>query len=616
MKQRGTVSINNILIIVITLMFISTMPLSCYADPINVVEIEKIDQQYSDNNDKLMGITNQGGSVFNNYLGQSFIPSQPILSSIELYIFAAYDLSIRTGGMNLTLYKAKLNGYPDLSNPILEIKESRDDFIGHGFGWYMFDFPDTQVEPGETYFIRVDASRGFSWKTSYMKSDGTYDDYPNGSGWSFLMYDDYGYGDKPDFFFRTYYPYEAMVPVADAGQDQEIDYNERAFFSGNNSYDSDGTIVSYRWNFGDGTTGEGISIGHKYNKSGTYRIKLTVTDNDGLVDSDYCSVIVKEAPNKRPVPIIEFGGYLGHYYNLPDTHPDIEGDITGVEIGDSPFNHDWYDDEYYSFTRLDPDLTFGANFFPLNEGLQGDPLYFTVHWETTIEALYSGNFTFDIGSDDDSWVYIDDEMVCDLGGVHGMDISTHSVEIEKGVHELDIYFAERHKTQSGFYFEFRYTDMNPHVNASNLEESVQFLSDVPYSFRAVNSYDPDGFIVNYSWSFGDGSALFGSDIEHTLFDTGEMTLILNVTDNRGGAMAQSVEFIVISSELSNAEPVLHTDYFSEEVFINEDENLENLPRSSASGSVEVLGIKVPVGLIVFCIVLFILGYISFIYRKT
>lgn len=47
------------------------------------------------------------------------------------------------------------------------------------------------------------------------------------------------------------------------------------------SKDSDGTISSYRWDFGDGASATGRTASHSYGKSGTYAIRLTVTDNDG-----------------------------------------------------------------------------------------------------------------------------------------------------------------------------------------------------------------------------------------------------------------------------------------------------------------------------------------------
>jgi len=56
-------------------------------------------------------------------------------------------------------------------------------------------------------------------------------------------------------------------------------------FDASGSYTSDGTIVSYVWNFGDGNTGTGTSLSHTYSSSGTYTVSLTVTDNSGFKGS-------------------------------------------------------------------------------------------------------------------------------------------------------------------------------------------------------------------------------------------------------------------------------------------------------------------------------------------
>ena len=52
-------------------------------------------------------------------------------------------------------------------------------------------------------------------------------------------------------------------------------------FDGSASYDSDGTIASYAWNFGDGAVGAGAICAHTYNQAGTFTATLTVTDNVG-----------------------------------------------------------------------------------------------------------------------------------------------------------------------------------------------------------------------------------------------------------------------------------------------------------------------------------------------
>jgi PKD repeat protein len=58
------------------------------------------------------------------------------------------------------------------------------------------------------------------------------------------------------------------------------------------STDSDGTIASRSWDFGDGATSTAANPSHTYAASGTYSVKLTVTDNGGLSNTKTQSVTV------------------------------------------------------------------------------------------------------------------------------------------------------------------------------------------------------------------------------------------------------------------------------------------------------------------------------------
>ena len=60
---------------------------------------------------------------------------------------------------------------------------------------------------------------------------------------------------------------------------------EEVVLSAQNSIDSDGKIVHYRWNFGDGTTGEGQEVRHVYNAPGSYEVVLEVDDGRAISNS-------------------------------------------------------------------------------------------------------------------------------------------------------------------------------------------------------------------------------------------------------------------------------------------------------------------------------------------
>lgn len=87
---------------------------------------------------------------------------------------------------------------------------------------------------------------------------------------------------------------QGTPPVADAGWDTTMDEGSLAYFDGSGSYDPDGTIESYEWDFGDASPKEyGITVSHIYADNGVYTVELVVTDNDGLTGADTCTVTVE-----------------------------------------------------------------------------------------------------------------------------------------------------------------------------------------------------------------------------------------------------------------------------------------------------------------------------------
>ena len=76
-----------------------------------------------------------------------------------------------------------------------------------------------------------------------------------------------------------------QAPIADANNPYNGTVDEPVQFDGSGSWDPDGTIVAYDWDFSDGDTGAGPKPTHTYTAAGTYRVTLTVTDDMGATDA-------------------------------------------------------------------------------------------------------------------------------------------------------------------------------------------------------------------------------------------------------------------------------------------------------------------------------------------
>ncbi len=75
---------------------------------------------------------------------------------------------------------------------------------------------------------------------------------------------------------------QGFPPVGSFQVPLNASINHSIVFDASQSYDPDGSIVSYRWDFGDGTTGVGAIQVHTYEHFGVYTVTLTVTDNAGM----------------------------------------------------------------------------------------------------------------------------------------------------------------------------------------------------------------------------------------------------------------------------------------------------------------------------------------------
>ena len=93
--------------------------------------------------------------------------------------------------------------------------------------------------------------------------------------------------------------------------------NQAITFNASSSYDPDGNITNYEWNFGDGTNGSGRITTHSYSSAGEYPVTLIITDNSSTLNSTTKIILVLE--------LEEFIFDTG-----PGTYPSIFGTHNGT----------------------------------------------------------------------------------------------------------------------------------------------------------------------------------------------------------------------------------------------------------------------------------------------
>ncbi|MBL7190445.1 PKD domain-containing protein [bacterium] len=341
------------------------------------------------------------------------------------------------------------------------------------------------------------------------------------------------------------------APAAEAGENIQTGLGDFALFNGGKSIDSDGAVTSYRWEFGDGASAEGVQVRHKYMKSGRYNVKLTVKDNTDLSnnqaeDSLYVTV------NASPVPVIRSAEWAGAGENIIfDASESIDPDgsiqrciwsfsdghtAEGKEVSYSFSNPGKYqaallvDDGTNVVNSLaDTTVIININHPPIASG--GNDRNAGIGEELTFDASAS--------SDKDGKLiqYLWD--FADGSAAEGIKVK-HSYS-QPGIYVVTLRVQDDSNTKSAVGEDAVRIRVNSPPVIVTQRETECFTGGANDFIRldASGSYDSDGDPLIFKWDFGDGVQGEGPIVIHKYLKPGGYSVKLTVSDNTGAVNEKS-----------------------------------------------------------------------------
>ena len=215
---------------------------------------------------------------------------------------------------------------------------------------------------------------------------------------------------------------DLQPPIADPGGPYSVLTYESLKLDGYDSYDPDGNVLTFLWDFGDGQLSLGKEPTHSYDKAGEYIIKLTVIDSDGLSDTKITNAtIILDTDADGWSDEIE-NSYNKNINDPKDTPNDIDND--GIPDDDSPDkkyagdlddDNDGIEDVIELSLDSDPKSSFDVENIKIEgeESFMVDTLgdgkfdkFYNPETYTMTDLHYSnGNYLINIDEDPD-WEYI------------------------------------------------------------------------------------------------------------------------------------------------------------------------------------------------------------------
>ena len=322
-----------------------------------------------------------------------------------------------------------------------------------------------------------------------------------------------------------------IKPVADfsyVANDEVVSFTDE-------SYDVDGSILLYNWDFGDGGTSTVQNPVHSYSARGPFIVILTVTDDDLDTDSKSTSITLDIGP-------------IADYSYTPFDEPTIYDTIqfTDESIDAISWNWDFGDGntstlqnpthqynspgEYdvtllvYDSIGISDSITKTIDIFPPNVPPTAD---FTFN-PTEPRVDHVVQFT-DTSFDSDGTIVNWD---WDFGDAQTSTLQnpTHTYTII-GDYTVTLVVTDNGGNSSSLSKQITIFPNTPPIASFSYDPSNPTnLDDIEFTDE---SNDVDGTIVSWLWNFGDGHTSTEQNPIHSYDSDGDYTVTLTVTDDDG-----------------------------------------------------------------------------------
>jgi len=308
----------------------------------------------------------------------------------------------------------------------------------------------------------------------------------------------------------------------------------------NTSTDPDGSIVTSAWDFGDNTSSNETSPSHDYVAGGTYTVALTVTDDGGAVSST--SQVVTVGTNELPTATFD-ATCSGLRCVFTDLSSDPDGTIVswawafgdGAEASTMSPSHDYGADGTYTVTLTVTDNRGASDVTAQSVAVVNLPptAGFTASCSSLTCQFTDGSSDADGSVTAWSWTFGDGETALERNPTHTYPATgTYTVAL-------------------------LVSDNAGATGTSSQTVAVAKANDPPAAAFAVScdgltcqftdgSSDPDGTVVLWSWTFGDGAVGTGAAPSHSYAASGAYTVALAVTDDSGAVNSTSQIVTVVA----------------------------------------------------------------------